>query len=390
MQLVILATVLLSACAGAGSRQATPTPLPQLVSYEKAVYTVEKGSIVSEDKITGEVVPSKQDELFFRTSGFVTRVSVKRGDAIKQGDVLAEMQIDDLINQLQQARIDLEVAQANLANYSSQHQYDIEKAKADVAILQQRVELAEMDVEDSYGRNRTRATINLEIARQNLLLAEESLKMISEEVNPYMEQAVKRSELAVQRLEGLVAERQIVAPYDGVVLKSVVRPGQQVDAFYVVLTIGDPSELIIRAQFDWELSNKLNKDTEASLFLSADAEEGYPIQYLQNFVPYSTLVEEANTTSTSNSDFLYFTVPLEIADQLPVGRTVNMKVVLGRKENVLLLPPAALREYKGLNFVIVMEGDRRRRVEVNEIGLKTSERWEVVGDLEVGDQVLGP
>jgi hypothetical protein len=37
-----------------------------------------------------------------------------------------------------------------------------------------------------------------------------------------------------------------------------------------------------------------------------------------------------------------------------------------------------------------MEGDRRRRVEINEIGLKTTERWEVIADLQEGDQVLGP
>jgi hypothetical protein len=56
----------------------------------------------------------------------------------------------------------------------------------------------------------------------------------------------------------------------------------------------------------------------------------------------------------------------------------------------LLLPPAAIREYKGLNFVILQEGDRRRRVEINEIGLKSTDRWEILGDLKEGDQVLGP
>jgi hypothetical protein len=38
---------------------------------------------------------------------------------------------------------------------------------------------------------------------------------------------------------------------------------------------------------------------------------------------------------------------------------------------LLLLPPAAIREYKGLYFVIVQDGERRRRVEINEIGLKS-------------------
>jgi HlyD family secretion protein len=382
--------ILLTACGTSGGRQPTPTPLPPLVSYEKAVYKVERGPIVSETKVPGEIVPSRQDELFFRTSGFVTRVVVKRGDVVKKGDILAEMQIDDLLNQLQQARIDLEVAQGDLAKNKEQHDYDVEKAKADVAIGQKRVELAEMDVENSFGDDRKRAEINLEITRQNLALAEESLKLITDDVNTYMEQAVKRSELAVQRLEGLVSERQIVAPYDCIVLKSVIRPGQQVDAFYTVFNVGDPTEMIVRTQYDYDLNSKLNKDSEVSLYLGGDEETAYPVHFLPNFLPF-TKTEEAAQSDTSNSDYLYFTVPPELSKQdITVGKSVNLKVVLGRKDNVLLLPPAAVREYKGLSYVIVMDGDRRRRVEINEIGLKTNDRWEIVADLKEGDQVLGP
>lgn len=389
--LLALLVVFLAGCSSAGRGQPTPTPLPALVSYEKAVFTVERGSIVSEDKVNGEVVPAKQDELFFRTSGYVTRVAVKRGDMVKKGEVLAELQIDDLLNQLQQARIDLEVAQADLAKYTSQRQYDIEKAKADVIISRQRLELAKMDVQSSVGENRKRAEINLEIARQNLLLAEQALQLITEDVNPYMEQAVKRSELAVQRLEGLLAERQIVAPYDCIVLRTVIRPGQQVDAFYVVITVGDPSELLIRAPYEYDLATKLTKDSEVRLYLSSDSDQAFPVQYLPNYVPFTTVAEEGGATQTTSADYMYFTFPQDLTpEELPVGRGVFLTLVLGRKNDVLLLPPAAIREYKGLNFVIVIEGDRRRRVEINEIGLKTTERWEVVADLQEGDQVLGP
>jgi adenine deaminase len=65
-------------------------------------------------------------------------------------------------------------------------------------------------------------------------------------------------------------------------------------------------------------------------------------------------------------------------------------ITLGRKDDALLLPPAAIREYRGLNFVIVQEGERRRRVEIQKIGLKSTDHWEVIADLQEGDQVLGP
>jgi hypothetical protein len=74
--LTILAMAL-SACGVAGGSQATPTPLPPLVSYEAGLFTVEQGSIVSEKDLLGEIVPARQDQLYFQSSGFITRTHRK-------------------------------------------------------------------------------------------------------------------------------------------------------------------------------------------------------------------------------------------------------------------------------------------------------------------------
>ncbi len=386
---VLFVLSLLAACAPGGSGSATPTPLPAVVSYEKSVFTVQMGPIVEEKKIVGEIVPSKQEELFFRTSGYVTRVSVKQGDMIKEGTILAEMQVDDILNQLQQARIDLEVAQSNQAKDIAQRQFDIEKAKADVVVAQRRLELAKIDTLRAGGLDREKAQLNQDIAEQNLALAEASLKLVSDDSNPYTEQAVKRSQLSVERLEGLLAERQIVAPFDCVVLRSIVRPGQQVDAFFVTFVVGDPTNLIVRSALDYDLNKVMTKATEVSLYINADDETGYPVEYLPNFLPVSANAD--TNTRSSGSDYMYFTLPQDIAQaDLPVGRSIFLKVILGRKDNVLLLPPAAIREYKGLMFVIVQDGDKRRRVEINKVGLKATDKWEIEADLQEGDQVQGP
>jgi multidrug efflux pump subunit AcrA (membrane-fusion protein) len=383
---------LLSACSPGASRKPTPTPLPPLVSYEKALFTVERGSIVSQKNLLGDIVPSKQDELFFRAPGYINRVVVKPGDKVKKGDMLAEMQIDDLLNQLQQARIDLEVAEANHAKDQAQREYDLNKAKADVAIWQKKVELAKIDLQQAYGIEKEKAQLNLGITQENLKLAEEAFNVLSSDTNTYTEQAVKRSKLAVDRLEALVAERQIVAPYDCTVLRSTIRAGQQADAFNTAFVVGDPTDLVVRSPYDSDLEGKLQEKSEVSMKFSKDAKETYPAQFMPNFAITSTGDQSAKANSTiSTGDYFYFSLPKDIPqDQLRIGRQVYLSVILGKKDNVLLLPKTAIREYKGLNFVIVQEGDRRRRVEINEIGLKSDDLWEIFGDLKEGDQVLGP
>jgi HlyD family secretion protein len=387
---VILMMLTLSACGtGAGGR-ATPTPVPQIVSYEKSVFTVERGPIVSVKNIMGEIVPSKQDELFFRASGFVTRVAVKQGDLIKKGDVLAEMQVEDMVNQLQQAQIDLEVAQASLAKSKAQREFDLQRAQADVIIQQARVELARLDVSQSSGSGRVRAELNLQIAEQSLLLAEETLKLTKNDVDVYMEQAVKRSELAVERLERMLEERQILAPYDGIVLRTAIRNAQQVDAYYVAIVVGDPTDLVVRSPYDYEMGLTLTENSDINFFLNLEATQSYPVKFMPNFMAI-TATEEKTTAQLTASNYFYFTVPAELTrDQLKIGKTAKLMVTIGKKDDVLLLPPAAIREYKGLQFVIVQNGESRRRVEINEVGLKTPDKWEVVAELQEGDQVVGP
>lgn len=389
---LVVMSIVLAACGQQGSGGPTPTPLPAVVKYEKAIFTVERGPIVAEQEMLGEIVPAKQDELFFRASGFVTRVAVKAGDMVKAGDILAEQQIDDLLNQLQQAEIDLQVAQAELNKYNAERDFNIEKAKADVVIWEKRVALSMIAVDETYGEHKVKAQLNLEIDEQNLIMAEQALKMVSEENNPYHEQSVKRAELSVERLKGLLAERQIVAPYDAIILRDRIRPGQSIEAYNLAFVVGDPAGLVIRATQDTDLSDDLNKDTEVRVYLKKEDEQSYPSAFLPNFLPVSASDEQAvKAFDSSGNNYFYFQIPEGISrDQLEVGQSIDLVVVLGRKEDVLLLPPAAIREYRGLNFVIVQEGDRRRRVEINEIGLRASDKWEVVADLREGDQVLGP
>jgi HlyD family secretion protein len=386
--LLLAFCLMISACSAGNSNAPTPTPVPALVNYDNAIYTVERGPIREEQNLVGQIFPAIQDDLFFRSSGFVTRILFKEGEQFKKGDLLAELQVDDLLNQLEQARIDLEVAQGNLANYNAQREYDLKKAESEVNIWKKRLELAQLELESSSGTNRERAQINLDITQENLTLAENALQLLQGNINPYIEQAVTRSELAVSRLESLIEERQILAPYDGVVLDSNIRPGQQIDAFENIFTIGDPTEQVIAVPFDFNLSTFLNDETQVSFFLNSNDTQGYPVKFLPDF-ELARGTESVNETSRAEN--LYFSLPEGIApEDIPLNRNFVLKVLLGEKQDALLLPPAAVREYKGVNFVIVLEGDRRQRVEIYQVGLKTPERWEVVGDLEEGDQVIGP
>ena len=104
---LLLTSLIVSACSSTTTKNdtATPTPRPPAPALEKQTYTVAKGEVVDEIKVSGTVAAVKQEDLSFEQSGFVKVVNVQRNDVITKGMVLAELDLGDLPNQLRQAEV---------------------------------------------------------------------------------------------------------------------------------------------------------------------------------------------------------------------------------------------------------------------------------------------
>ena len=75
--------------------------------------------------------------------------------------------------------------------------------------------------------------------------------------------------------------------------------------------------------------------------------------------------------------------------QIEAGVTiVKIKIVLERKDEVLWLPPDAVRSFEGRRFVVVRTGERERRVTVR-TGIETEDKIEIVEGVKDGDIVVG-
>ena len=145
LMLVVMLTAM-SGCSvvgGAAKEEPTPTPIPPPPIPEKPTYTVQRGTVIDSLSFTGRVAPAIEEELFFRTNGRVKKVYVERNDFVEAGTLLAELENDDLLRQLQQAEIELETAQLNLKLAQDERQYQIDKAKINLDI--KRLQLAKSE-----------------------------------------------------------------------------------------------------------------------------------------------------------------------------------------------------------------------------------------------------
>lgn len=160
----------------------------QQPAYETTVVT--RGSIASTVSATGNIEPEAQVALSFRSAGRVEKVLVTAGQPVQAGQVLAELETTDLTLALAQAKVSLEISQAQLAKLETPPDpSDVAAAQAAVEVAQASVagaEAALRSAQASYrdllaGPSEAERTVNLAQVHQaeaNLRTAQQAYNQV--------------------------------------------------------------------------------------------------------------------------------------------------------------------------------------------------------------------
>jgi len=349
LAIAAIALVITAGCSPASAEQApTPTPLPTAVIPIKPTYTVELGEIVAKMQFSGRVVPVREEGIFFRSGGRVRNVYVQNGDSVKAGDVLADLEaLDDLERRLEILELNVRRAEINL-------------------------EIARIDFE-LFKTSTPAWTSNYEynLAKQEAYLELQAI-------------AYQEALLGKDDLEIAIRDAQLTAPFDGVVNSFIVTPGRGVEAFAIQAVIADMSELEVRAALSTTEASKLSEGMRVSLVLPN--RPGRELTGAVRRLPYTvaggalTLQDQDTSTRISIDN---------LSGDFAPGDLVRCTVILEEKENVLWLPPQAIRTFEGRRFVVVKDGAVQQRVDVR-LGIEGEGRVEIVEGLSEGQIVVSP
>lgn len=131
--LIPLFLLLLTACAAAPAEVSpTPTALPPAPALERPAYAVERGVVERALNITGRVTPVDLERLSFRAGGRVAEVRVRRGDAVRAGDLLAELVHDEALEELARAEARVAQAERDLARAELRREREVAQARLDL------------------------------------------------------------------------------------------------------------------------------------------------------------------------------------------------------------------------------------------------------------------
>lgn len=446
---VLIVLMVVAGCGGGPSREeeATPTPIPTPIVPTKPTYEVKRGEVVRELEFTGRIAPVVEEELFFRTAGYVGTVYVERDDLVETGDLLAELEVIDLKNHLLQAEAALEMAIANNEKRLAEAEASLRStelrlasAKADnpasqVTIAEvglERAKIALSEAQEAYdeawdpGRDweldiawKKKALENeREATERGLRQAELSLKVAEAQYQQALQSLEKHQynveicehevelarlrleqleagldieeiKLNVQRLRDLLNDAQLKAPFDGQVLSLSITDGRAVEGYRPVMVIGELSELEVSASLQGSQMEDLQEGMPVAVTIASRPGEEIKGQIRRLPYPYggggriSSDAEERDESTRVSLEVLATDAGLELGD------LVRMTVALERKDDVLWLPPQAIRTFEGRRFVVVQEGDAQRRVDVK-IGVEGEDRVEIEEGLAEGQVVIGP
>jgi HlyD family secretion protein len=388
-------------------------------------------------------------ELYFDVNKIeLIELNVAAGQKVKAGDVLARIESETLERDVTQAEADLIIAEDELEKAQNpytdldlagaqrdvtQAEVALENAKKNLIVVQndspnaEYIRGLEYEVnwyETNYGESlqkyeKGRITKErLDLDFNNLMSAKERLKtaLLNREIDlANAQDQVAQAEYNLQKAQDTLAEIQagpdpdevevaqakvtsaqadledaqdaleaatLVAPFDGTVISTGAEVGDLVYSTTIVVTLADLSNLEVKAFVD---------ETDIS-----QVEVGQEVEITFDSFPgkqFRGQVLEVPLQGTLSQNVMTYEVPLSLEGpedvSLKTGMTANLKIVVGRRENVLLVPALAVQQGEEGNVVMVQDSPQEPAVQTPvEVGLSDGLYVEVLRGLNEGDQVV--
>ncbi len=330
-----------------------------------------------------------------RIPGKVERLRANIGDFVKKGQIIAELEKDELKAAIEKQKAELNRALVNLAAEETLGPIELEKAEAEWRRLKSihDLEAAKYERHATLFKEDINSKQILEQAREELLVAkkelEASLKTLELTKNRFnkdlerLKAEVESARAALKIAEVELSYATLRAPISGIIASVSTQEGETVAVGLsapTFVTIIDLDRLQVETYVDEVDIGKIKVGQKATFtveaFPSIDIEGEvvgiYPKALLkENVVFYNVVINSTKLSSAA----------------LRPEMTANVSIILESREDVLLVPAKSVKKSGGANFVYMLEKGKPVRREVR-VGWKQGQFIEIIEGLKEGDEVL--
>jgi HlyD family secretion protein len=353
---------------------------------------VESGDIAKSVVATGKVQPIIKVEVKSKASGIVTRLDVDINNHVHQGQVLAQLDQQEILDQVAAQKAQLAAAESNAKAAAASIQYDKVNAEApDLPMYkntyQRNLEMSKQGVVSQQS---------LDDAQQKYLAAvntrDKAVSQISVDTSKLRqaEAQVAQNEASLKQLEEQLSYTTVTSPMEGTILSRDVEIGDAVSSILVlgstatlVMTIGDTTQVYVQGKVDESDIGKVYLGQAARIKVESFKDKTF-LGKVTKIAPLG--VEKDNVTT--------FEVRVSIDNpggELKANMTANAEILLEEHKNVLTVPEQAVLYDKDRNASVEIPDPKtkngRRKVDIK-AGISNGTKTEVLAGLKSGDTVI--
>ena len=353
---------------------------------------IERGDIARSVVATGKIEPRSKVEVKSKASGIVKQVFVEYGEWVKRGQILVELDKEELRARVREIRAMLLAAEA--AQEAAQATFERNRVEAegpDLPFLKSSLERARRLHDDGLVSRSVleEADKVYQMALNKQMMALRSVSVARAEIARAKAQ-VAQATAALDRAREDLKNSTIVSPMNGLVLSRDVEVGDAVSSILVLgsqatllMTLGDVSDVYVLGKVDEADIGKVYIGQPARIVVESFRDKKFNGK-VTRISPLG--VEKDNVTT--------FEVRVSIANptgELKANMTANAEIILEEKHDVLLVRQAAVVYDKDRNTFLEVPDPAaetgRRKVKVR-IGISNGIQAELIAGLKQGDQVI--
>ncbi|HSW48985.1 MAG TPA: efflux RND transporter periplasmic adaptor subunit, partial [Bryobacteraceae bacterium] len=353
---------------------------------------ITRGAIARSVVATGKIQPRVKVDVKSKASGIVEKLLADYGDWVKQGQVLAELDKEELRARVRESNATLLAAQAAEQSAAASHQRNqVEAQGPDLPFLKSAMERARKmheqgliaqslleDAEKAYqlGLNKQMAALgSVAVTRAEMARAKAQ---------------VAQAQASLERAEEDLRNSTIVSPMDGLVLSRNVEVGDAVSSILVlgsqatlIMTLGDVGDVYVLGKVDQADIGKIYLGQRARIVVESFRDKKFEGQ-ITKIAPLG--VEKDNVTT--------FEVRVSIKNpggELKANMSANAEIILEEKQDVLLVPEGAILYDKNRSASVEIPdpaAEKGRRKLPVKLGISDGVKTELVAGLRQGEKVI--
>jgi len=341
---------------------------------------VEKGDLAKSVVATGKIEPITKVEIKSKASGIVKKLYMDAGEKVKTGQLLAELDKEEIQARVSQSEAALQAAKAN-----------VERAKVDalgpdVPLLLRAYERAQQMAKEGVVSQAA-----LDDAQRNYELSVNKRDMAKAALTQAQAQ-VQQSKATLEQLQQEYRNSTIVSPMDGLILSRNVEVGDAVSSILIlgssatlVMTLGDTSEVYVKGKVDESDIAKVYLGQPARIKVESFKDKTFDGK-VTKISPLG--VEKDNVTT--------FEVRVSVTNdkgELKAAMTANAEIILEEHKGVLYVPEGAILYDDKKNASIEVPDphgkDGKRKLSIK-VGVSNGAKTELLegSGLKKDDQVI--